>query len=36
MPQPPMTFRVVPAKAGTQGNHVTARPWIPALAGMTI
>jgi hypothetical protein len=31
-----LTFPVVPAKAGTQGNHAIARPWIPASAGMTI
>jgi hypothetical protein len=31
-----MTFSVVPAEAGTQGNRFAARTWIPALAGMTI
>jgi hypothetical protein len=30
-----LTFPVVPAKAGTQGNRSTAGPWIPACAGMT-
>ena len=35
MPRPPMTIHVVPAKAGTQGNRVTARPWVPAFTGMT-